>query len=112
MLIVSTKHIDVAAECIPTHQLLNVAGERVPDRELDHYVAKLTESDLADFLRDMVVLRRLDNEATALQRQGELGLWAPLLGQEAAQIGSGRATRPSDYIFPTYREHGLSLIHI
>ena len=69
MLIVSTKHIDVAAECIPTHQLLNVAGERVPDRELDHYVAKLTESDLADFLRDMVVLRRLDNEATALQRQ-------------------------------------------
>ena len=108
MLIVSTKHIDVAAECIPTHQLLSVAGERVPDRELDHYVAKLTESDLADFLRDMVVLRRLDNEATALQRQGELGLWAPLLGQEAAQIGSVRATRDSDFIFPSYREHGVA----
>ena len=104
----STKHVDVAAGVIPTQQLLNVAGERVPDTELDHYVSKLTESDLADFLRDMVVLRRMDTEATALQRQGQLGLWAPLLGQEAAQIGSVRATRNTDYIFPSYREHGLA----
>ena len=42
----------------------------------------------------MVLIRRFDAEATALQRQGELGLWASLLGQEAAQIGSGRAARP------------------
>ena len=41
----------------------------------------------------MVLVRRVDAEGTALQRQGELGLWAPLLGQEAAQIGSGRAMR-------------------
>ena len=37
----------------------------------------------------MTVIRRIDVEATALQRQGELALWPPLLGQEAAQIGSG-----------------------
>ena len=47
-------------------------------------------------------------EATALQRQGELGIWASLLGQEAAQIGSGRALAPQDYVFPTYREHGVA----
>ncbi len=43
-----------------------------------------------------------------LQRQGELGIWASLLGQEAAQVGSGRALKPQDYAFPTYREHGVA----
>jgi pyruvate dehydrogenase E1 component alpha subunit len=56
----------------------------------------------------MVLARRLDVEATALQRHGELGLWAQLLGQEAAQIGAGRALAPQDYVFPTYREHGVA----
>ena len=54
-----------------------------------------------------MTVRRLDAEATALQRQGELGIWASLLGQEAAQVGSGRAMRPQDMAFPTYREHGV-----
>src|SRR3546814_11382306 len=58
--------------------------------------------------RDMVLSRRIDTEATALQRHGELGFWAQLLGQEAAQIGAGRALRPQDYVFPTYREHGVA----
>ena len=56
----------------------------------------------------MVLTRRIDTEATALQRHGELGIWAQLLGQEAAQIGSGRALRPQDFVFPTYREHGVA----
>jgi 2-oxoisovalerate dehydrogenase E1 component alpha subunit len=60
--------------------------------------------------RDLVIVRRLDAEATALQRQGQLGLWAPLTGQEAAQIGSARALRPSDFIFPSYREHGVAYV--
>ena len=60
------------------------------------------------FYRDMVLTRRIDTEATALQRHGELGIWAQLLGQEAAQIGAGRALRPQDYVFPTYREHGVA----
>ncbi|WP_190264772.1 hypothetical protein [Glutamicibacter nicotianae] len=34
---------------------------------------------------------------------GPAGLWAPLLGQEAAQIGSVRATNDDDF-FPSYRE--------
>jgi 2-oxoisovalerate dehydrogenase E1 component alpha subunit len=54
-----------------------------------------------------VVVRRLDSEAEALQRQGELGIWASLRGQEAAQVGAGRAMAPQDMAFPTYREHGV-----
>jgi 2-oxoisovalerate dehydrogenase E1 component alpha subunit len=56
----------------------------------------------------MVMTRRIDTEATALQRQGELGLWASSLGQEAAQVGSGRALKNHDFVFPTYREHGVA----
>jgi pyruvate dehydrogenase E1 component alpha subunit len=59
--------------------------------------------------RDMFLARRLDAEALALQRQGELGLWLMSLGQEAAQVGSIRALRDTDYVFPSYREHAAAL---
>ncbi|MCR1781312.1 pyruvate dehydrogenase (acetyl-transferring) E1 component subunit alpha [Nocardioides carbamazepini] len=58
---------------------------------------------------DMVLARRLDSEALALQRQGELHLWLMSWGQEAAQVGSVRAVRDSDMIFPSYREHAVAL---
>ncbi|MBD0737113.1 pyruvate dehydrogenase (acetyl-transferring) E1 component subunit alpha [Streptomyces sp. CBMA29] len=86
-------------------QLLTPEGERVEHGE---YSIDLTPEELRGLYRDMVLTRRFDAEAITLQRQGELGLWASLLGQEAAQIGSGRATRPDDYVFPTYREHGVA----
>ncbi|MFF7155911.1 pyruvate dehydrogenase (acetyl-transferring) E1 component subunit alpha [Streptomyces sp. NPDC008139] len=86
-------------------QLLTPEGERVEHGE---YSIDLTSEELRGLYRDMVLTRRFDAEAITLQRQGELGLWASLLGQEAAQIGSGRATRPDDYVFPTYREHGVA----
>jgi 2-oxoisovalerate dehydrogenase E1 component subunit alpha len=85
-------------------QLLSPDGERIdhPDYDVD-----FTDEEFRGLYYDLVVVRRLDAEATALQRQGELGLWASLLGQEAAQVGSGRALRPQDMAFPTYREHGV-----
>lgn len=61
------------------------------------------------FYRDMFMARRLDTEALALQRQGELGLWLMSLGQEAAQVGSIRALNSRDYVFPSYREHAAAL---
>jgi len=85
-------------------QLLTPDGDRVqhPDYDVD-----FTDEELRRLYHDLVVIRKLDAEATALQRQGELGIWASLLGQEAAQVGSGRALRPQDMAFPTYREHGV-----
>ena len=86
-------------------QLLTPEGERVhhPDYDVD-----FSDEDFRGLYRDLVLVRRIDIEATALQRQGELGIWAALLGQEAAQVGSGRALRPQDFAFPTYREHGVA----
>ena len=90
-------------------QLLTPEGERVPNDHYDALVADITADDLRGFYRDMTLARRVDSEAVALQRQGELGLWASLLGQEAAQVGSARALRPQDHAFPTYREHAVAL---
>jgi 2-oxoisovalerate dehydrogenase E1 component alpha subunit len=86
-------------------QLLTPEGERV-----DHpgYPLEITPEEVRALYRDLVLVRRIDTEAIALQRQGELGIWASLLGQEAAQIGSGRALGPKDMAFPTYREHGVA----
>jgi 2-oxoisovalerate dehydrogenase E1 component alpha subunit len=92
-------------------QLLTPEGERVEHPSFSFGAGLSAEEEaekIRGFYRDMVLTRRIDVEATALQRHGELGIWAQLLGQEAAQIGSGRALRTQDYVFPTYREHGVA----
>jgi pyruvate dehydrogenase E1 component alpha subunit len=86
-------------------QLLTPEGERVEHPE---YPLDISTEEVKALYRDMVIVRRIDFEAIALQRQGELGIWASLLGQEAAQVGSGRALEPRDMAFPTYREHGVA----
>ena len=86
-------------------QLLTPEGDRVHHSDYD---VDLSDEQYRELYRDLVLVRRIDVEATALQRQGELGIWAALLGQEAAQVGSGRALRPQDFAFPTYREHGVA----
>ena len=89
-------------------QLLTPEGERVRDERFDSYAADIGVAELQGLYRDMVLVRRFDREANALQRQGQLGIWVPLLGQEAAQIGAGRALAPMDMAFPSYREHGVA----
>jgi pyruvate dehydrogenase E1 component alpha subunit len=95
----------------PAHalvQLITPSGERVSHPEFDFWVRDITDEQLCSLFEDMNVIRRIDVEATALQRQGELALWPPLLGQEAAQIGSGRSLRPDDFVFSSYRENGVA----
>jgi 2-oxoisovalerate dehydrogenase E1 component alpha subunit len=89
-------------------QLLTPEGQRVSDPRFDSYGAEVGVEELQGLFRDMVLVRRFDREANALQRQGQLGIWVPLLGQEAAQIGAGRALAPQDMAFPSYREHGVA----
>ena len=86
-------------------QLLTPEGERIASAD---YESSLGGDEIFGFYRDMAIVRRICNEATSLQRQGQLALWAPVLGQEAAQIGCGRALEPSDFTFPSYREHGVA----
>jgi pyruvate dehydrogenase E1 component alpha subunit len=89
-------------------QLIEVDGTRTLGSPFAELVTDVGPEQLRSLYRDLVIVRRIDAEATALQRQGELGLWAPLLGQEAAQVGSARALRSDDFAFTSYREHGVA----
>ncbi|WP_206495742.1 pyruvate dehydrogenase (acetyl-transferring) E1 component subunit alpha [Micrococcus sp. KRD153] len=91
-------------------QVLDAEGRRRPQPELAPWIEDVDADALAALYRQMAVVRRLDVEATHLQRQGELALWPPLLGQEAAQVGSAVALRPDDFVFPSYRENGVALL--
>lgn len=89
-------------------QLITPQGERVSHPEYDPWVRDISDEQLGSLYEDMVVIRRIDTEATALQRQGELALWPPLLGQEASQIGSARTLREDDFVFSSYRDNGVA----
>ena len=95
-------------------QLLAPDGTYGVPKEYQRYgevIEQLSEEQLKTFYRDMARIRRFDIEAIALQRQGQLGLWVPAIGQEGAQIGSGYGVGHSDHIFPSYREHGVAITH-
>jgi 2-oxoisovalerate dehydrogenase E1 component alpha subunit len=70
----------------------------------------LSADDLRALHRHMVMTRRLDREALVLQRQGQLAVYASCLGQEGAQVGSAFALQPQDWVFPSYREHGVARV--
>jgi pyruvate dehydrogenase E1 component alpha subunit len=65
---------------------------------------------LVDLYRWMVLMRTYDAKAIALQRTGQLGTYAPILGQEAIQAGVGSAMRSDDVFLMTYREQGVQLM--
>ena len=62
-----------------------------------------------EMYRNMVLARELDRRMLALQRQGRIGTYAMLEGQEAVQIGSALALEENDFVFPSYREHGVQI---
>lgn len=96
-----------------TVRFLAADGAFAPSLAAEPYlglVDALTDADLEGFYRDMAVIRAFDVQATNLQRQGQLALWPPSFGQEAAQVGSARAARTQDHLFPSYREHVVTRI--
>ena len=98
---------------IPLVRVLEADGTYAPSAAADEYlplIDALTDAELEQFYRDMVVIRAIDTQATNLQRQGQLALWPPSRGQEAAQVGSAHAARSQDTIFPSYREHVVTRI--
>lgn len=70
----------------------------------------LKPDELRDLLRLMILARRLDRECMALQRQGELTVYPPFEGQEAAQVGSAYALEPEDFVFPSFRELAAAVV--
>ncbi|MEX0159443.1 MULTISPECIES: pyruvate dehydrogenase (acetyl-transferring) E1 component subunit alpha [unclassified Microbacterium] len=94
-------------------RVLDQDGRFTPSPAAEQYLSlieAISDAELEQFYRDMVVIRAIDTQATNLQRQGQLALWPPSRGQEAAQVGSARAARAQDTIFPSYREHAVTRI--
>ena len=76
-------------------------GAEVPD---------LDDDRLVELYRHMKLARHFDQRAVSLQRQGRMGTYPPLSGQEGAQIGSAFALDDEDWMIPSYREHGAALV--
>ncbi|WP_266080998.1 pyruvate dehydrogenase (acetyl-transferring) E1 component subunit alpha [Haladaptatus caseinilyticus] len=78
-----------------------VAPDGVVDADLE---PDIPTERLLEMYRAMKFSRRLDERAIALQRRGELGTYAPAIGQEAAQVGSAAALTEADWMVPSFRE--------
>jgi len=101
-------HPGAVQSTLPRHQLLDERGVVTQNPLLTPYTEDISVDDLKHLYRSMTMSRRIDEEGTSLQRQGQLVLWVPLRGQEAAQIGSAWPTRPTDRLYPSYREHAVA----
>jgi 2-oxoisovalerate dehydrogenase E1 component alpha subunit len=96
---------EIASTDAPTVRLVAPDGTRVGDVEVG-----LSEDERRELLRLMIRSRRLDRECWALQRQGELTVYPPFEGQEAAQVGSAFALGPDDFVFPSFRELAAAVV--
>src|SRR5438034_541810 len=70
---------------------------------------RIPPDELKRMYRGMLLARRLDERMVKLQRQGRIGTFAPLKGQEAAQIGSVATLTPRDWMVPSFRETAAML---
>ena len=68
---------------------------------------ELTDDMLIEIYKQMNLARSVDAKVLSLQRQGRAATYAPLLGQEATQIGSAYAMRKDDFFVPNFRQHGV-----
>ncbi len=96
---------------VKTFQLLNEHGEV----QNEAFLPNITDEQLKELMRRMVYTRVWDQRAISLNRQGRLGFYAPVAGQEASMIGSEFALEKEDWVLPSYRDipqmvwHGLPL---
>jgi pyruvate dehydrogenase E1 component alpha subunit len=81
-------------------------GEAQPDGEVDG----LTDQDLLELYRTMVLLRTYDERSVVYHRQGRIGTYAIFWGHEGMQAGSFHALERGDWIFPSYRESAIGLL--
>ena len=95
---------------LPPDEPVQLLDDQGVLHEIEGYPLDLKEEDFRNLYRYMVLARRVDKQAINLQRQGQLGVYASLLGQEAAQVGGAYALDEQDWVFPSYREMGAALV--
>ncbi len=81
-------------------------GDTVPDGEVEG----LSEADLLELHRWLVLLRTYDERSLVYHRQGRIGTYAIYWNHEAMQAGSVYALEREDWIFPSYRESAIGLL--
>jgi len=72
--------------------------------------APLNDQETLQLYQKMVFIRLADQKALMLQRQGRMGTYAPVWGQEACQVGSAYLLQKGDWVFPAFRELAASLM--
>ncbi len=79
-----------------------------PDGRLEEGLRPdLSDERIRDLFQEILFIRMLDQKALSLQRQGRMGTYAPVQGQEAGQVGSAFALGKGDWVFPSFRETGV-----
>ncbi|HWP48003.1 MAG TPA: pyruvate dehydrogenase (acetyl-transferring) E1 component subunit alpha [Candidatus Limnocylindrales bacterium] len=79
-----------------------------PKGEVDEsLMPSLSADEIKKMYELMILSRTFDQRAIDLQREGRLGTYASILGQEATQVGSAFTIQKSDWIFPSFREMGV-----
>jgi pyruvate dehydrogenase E1 component alpha subunit len=86
-------------------QVMNSEGEIVKPE----WMPDLSKEEIIDMYKTMVYSRVIDQKVLQFQRQGRILTYAPNLGQEAAQVGSGFALRQTDWVASAFRELGVWL---
>jgi pyruvate dehydrogenase E1 component alpha subunit len=81
-------------------------GDAIPDGEVDG----LSEEDLVELYRQLVLLRTYDERSLVYHRQGRIGTYAIFWNHEAMQVGAVAALDDDDWIFPSYRESAIGLL--
>ncbi|ADQ69046.1 pyruvate dehydrogenase E1 component, alpha subunit [Halogeometricum borinquense DSM 11551] len=88
-------------------QILDTDGNVRPNAT----VPDLSDEELISMYEDIKLARRFDQRAISFQRQGRLATYAPMTGQEGAQVATSYALDDQDWLFPTYREHAAKHVH-
>lgn len=94
------KQYEIRVETINRLEILDKDGNVVNEEAMP----KISNEKLKEIMRKMVFTRVWDQRAVSLGRQGRLGFYAPVSGQEASMIGSQSALTKDDFILPGYRD--------
>jgi len=100
---------------MPRTRVYNAVTERLEILDRDGVVdedlmPELAPEAIREIYGDMVRMRAMDDKALKLQRQGRMGTWPPIKGQEAIQTGVAHAMEEADWLLPAFREHGIMLL--
>lgn len=94
-------------ENFETFRILDEKGEVVNKDAMPD----LSDEELTELMRRLVYTRIWDQRAISLNRQGRLGFYAPVAGQEASMIGTQFALDKDDWILPGYRDIPQMVFH-